>query len=131
MSEAPRPTLDDARLLQRGAESLLATATARGVEITSGGRDIDDHQVLTERVAYAATEARASQETIAAAESAAADHRSTPMLELRAAAGVGELVVNLRERLWHSIDLRFFIGFAFYILLEGDKRFGAFFFGSL
>jgi (2S)-methylsuccinyl-CoA dehydrogenase len=105
MSEAPRPTLDDAKLIQAAADQLLSMATARASEITEGGKKIDDHQVLTERIAYAATEARASREILLAADAAAAEGRSTPMLELIAAAGVGDLVASLRDKLWHSLEL--------------------------
>ena len=105
MSEAPRPTLDDAKLIYSAAEALLAKATKGASEITEGGVKIDDHQVLTERIAYADTEARAAKEILLAADAAASEGRSTPMLELTSAAGVGDLVASLRDKLWHSIDL--------------------------
>ena len=49
------PNLDDARQLLVAADSLLAGALARARVITENGKAIDDHQVLAERVAYAAT----------------------------------------------------------------------------
>ena len=52
-----RPTLDDARRLLDASQALLDRAVASARDLTQGGRAIDDHQVLTERVAYAATEA--------------------------------------------------------------------------
>jgi len=62
----PRPGLEDARLLLTAAESLIALALARAREITAHGDEIDAHQVLAERVAYAATEGRAARELVAA-----------------------------------------------------------------
>ena len=70
------PTLEDARPLLEGAERLVERALSRTREITDGGRRIDDHQVLVERVAYAATEARAASDTLAAADAAAQDGRA-------------------------------------------------------
>ncbi len=65
MSDQPAlPTLDDARQLLAAADSLLAGALARARVLTKNGKAIDDHQVLAERVAYAATEARAARELI-------------------------------------------------------------------
>ena len=55
------PGLDDARLLVTAADGLLAQALARARTITAHGADIDAHQVLAERVAYAATEGRAAR----------------------------------------------------------------------
>ena len=51
----PNPTLADARLLCDAAASLIERALERARTITEAGKRIDDHQVLTERVAYAAT----------------------------------------------------------------------------
>ena len=53
------PTLDDAARLRDAAQLLVDRSLERAREITSGGRAIDEHQVLTERVAYAATQVRA------------------------------------------------------------------------
>ena len=54
------PSLDDARTLLAAAEDLIQQAIAQAHQITDGGKRIDDHQVLAERVAYAATEGRAA-----------------------------------------------------------------------
>lgn len=56
--------LDDARTLVAAVEELTGAAVARAKEITNSGKAIDDHQVLSERVAYAATEARAARELV-------------------------------------------------------------------
>ena len=62
MSVTPPPTLDDAARLLAAADQLLDAAVGAARTLTEGGRRIDDHQVTTERVAYAATEARAARE---------------------------------------------------------------------
>jgi len=64
------PTLADAHLLRDAAQHLVGKALERAREITDGGKRIDDHQVLTERVAYAATQARAASELVDAVEAA-------------------------------------------------------------
>ena len=104
MSATPQPTLDDARTLLAAADQLLAQAVERTKEITSGGKAIDDHQVLTERVAYADTETRAARELIAAMDAARESGQASAELELCAAAGVGELVTAMRDRLAPSVD---------------------------
>ena len=101
---AKLPTLDDARGLLDASEGLLDRAIDRAKEITEGGRRIDDHQVLTERVAYAATEARAMRELVVAVDTARAEGASNDRFELTAAAGVGELALALRERLSLACD---------------------------
>ena len=98
------PSLDEAKTLYAAAQGLLNVAIARASEITAGGDAIDDHQVLTERVAYAATEAVAMREVIASVEAARAEGRSSAMFELTAVAAVGDLAVTLRERLSLAAD---------------------------
>jgi (2S)-methylsuccinyl-CoA dehydrogenase len=104
MSATPQPTLDDARTLLAAADQLLDQAVARASELTSGGKSIDDHQVLTERVAYAHTEARAARDLIAALDAARESGHSSAELELCGAAGVGDLVTSLRDRLAPAAD---------------------------
>ena len=70
----------EARQLQAAAADLFERARKSAVEITEGGRRIDDHQVLTERVAYAATEARALDETLVHLERAQAEGRTIPTI---------------------------------------------------
>jgi (2S)-methylsuccinyl-CoA dehydrogenase len=94
-----RPGLDDARLLLTAAESLIAKALARAREITAHGDQIDAHQVLAERVAYAATEARAARALIDFASDAGQDGRGSKELETLSAAGVAQLARSLRERI--------------------------------
>ncbi len=104
MTASAHPTLDDARSLLSAADQLLEVAVAAAKIQTDGGKKIDDHQVLTEAVAYAATEAVAAHEVLTAQEGAAADGRSTPMLELTTVAAVGDLVADLRERIFRVAD---------------------------
>ncbi len=97
-------TLDDARLILEAGSKLLADAVGAARQKTAEGRKIDDHQVITERVAYAATEAVAAHEMLEAFEAAAGEGRSTPTREKTAIAAVGELISSLRDRLSASAD---------------------------
>jgi (2S)-methylsuccinyl-CoA dehydrogenase len=98
------PTLDDARPLLEAAEGLIERALERAREVTGGGRRIDDHQVLTERVAYAATQGRAARELFDFAAAAARDGRGDATLEMLAAAGVAEQLRGLWGRLEPAAD---------------------------
>lgn len=104
MSDPALPTLDDARALLAPAEMLLEGALARAREITKNGAAIDDHQVLAERVAYAATEARAAQELVSYTERMKSEGRADAMLEATAAAATADLVWSLTSRLAPSAD---------------------------
>lgn len=104
MSDPALPTLDDARALLAPAEMLLDGALARAREITKNGAAIDDHQVLSERVAYAATEARAAQELVAYTERMKSEGRADALLEATAAAATADLVWSLTTRLAPSAD---------------------------
>ncbi|MFP6654114.1 MAG: hypothetical protein VCB25_00700, partial [Myxococcota bacterium] len=97
-------TLEDARLILDAGSQLLAEAVAATKEKTAGGKKIDDHQVITERVAYAATEAVAAHAVLAELDNWTADGHLTPMREKTAIAAVGELMTNLRERLSSAAD---------------------------
>ena len=98
------PTLDDATPLLTGAEALVEQSLGRAREITESGARIDDHQVLVERVTYAATQVRAAREVLAAARTAQGEGRMSPMLETTSAAAVAELSRDLRARLEPSLD---------------------------
>ena len=104
MSDPALPTLDDARALLAPAEMLLEGALARAREITKNGAAIDDHQVLAERVAYAATEARAAHELVAYTERIKSEGRADALLEATAAAATADLVWSLTSRLAPSAD---------------------------
>jgi (2S)-methylsuccinyl-CoA dehydrogenase len=98
------PTLDGAQSLLSAADLLIEQAVTRTREITDNGKRIDDHQVLAERVAYAATEGRAARELIDFAAGARAEGRCDEHLERTCAASVADLVASLRGRLEHAID---------------------------
>jgi (2S)-methylsuccinyl-CoA dehydrogenase len=68
----------------------LAVASRR----TEGGKRIDDEQVHSERLAYAATEVRAARELLAYAEASKAE-RSDGVIDAMAAAFAGEVVLRL------------------------------------
>ena len=103
MSEKkPIPTFKQAVQLQRAALELSEEALVRAREITQGGQRIDDHQVLVERVVYAATQARAVTELVEAV--SAAEGQASPSLELCAVAAIAELVGSMRTRLELALD---------------------------
>ena len=104
MADPASPTLDDARALLAPAELLLEGALVHAREITKQGRAIDDHQVLAERVAYAATEARAARELVAYVERTKAEGRADALLEATAAAATADLVWSLTTRLAPSAE---------------------------
>jgi len=98
------PTFEQAKRLQGAARELSEEALSRTREITEGGRRIDDHQVLVERVVYAATQARAATELVASVSEAAAQGQSSPSLELSAVAAIAELARGVRTRLELALD---------------------------
>ncbi|MGH0028668.1 MAG: acyl-CoA dehydrogenase family protein [Myxococcota bacterium] len=98
------PTLEDADRLLAGAEAVVEQALDRAREITGAGAAIDDHQVLVEQVAYAATQARAARETVAALREAKGEGRATPVFEATGVAGVALLARDLCSRLEPHAD---------------------------
>ncbi len=97
-------SLDDARSILAAGSTLLTDAVAAAKRLTDGGKMIDDHQVITERVAYAATEAVAAHAVLAELDAWTSEGNSTPLREKTAIAAVGELMNNLRERLSSAAD---------------------------
>ncbi len=89
---------------EKAGRALVEPALDRARTLTDQGKGIDDHQVLTERVAYAATEVRAASETLALVRGLRAEGRSSELLELSAGAAVAELVMAARNRLEPIID---------------------------
>jgi (2S)-methylsuccinyl-CoA dehydrogenase len=104
MSDPALPTIADAQQLLAAADTLLASALGRAREITKNGAAIDDHQVLAERVAYAATEARAAHALLDSAQSVKSEGRGDAWLEATAAAGAADLVASLLARLTPAVD---------------------------
>ncbi len=80
------PTLSDARLLLEAAERFLDQTVERASADTEGGKRIDDHQVLVERVAYAVTEGRAARAALDFAAALGEEGRSSAIAELTFAA---------------------------------------------
>ncbi|UCE86278.1 MAG: acyl-CoA dehydrogenase family protein, partial [Deltaproteobacteria bacterium] len=100
----PTVTLDDARAALEGAESLVERALGRAREITDAGKQIDAHQVLSQRVAYAATEARAARELCDRTAAIRAEGRGDAALETLAGAAAAELAASVRDRLAPALE---------------------------
>ena len=104
MTATAKPDLQGARTLLEAGEALFAKALARAKEITENGGAIDDHQVLTERVAYAATEIRAAKEVLAYADGVVAEGRGSAALEQLWSTSATELVASMRDRITPAVD---------------------------
>jgi len=87
--------MEDARTLVSATTRLTDLAVARATMLTQQGKTIDDHQVVVDRVAYAATEARAAQELLRVAETPEADAH----LKNLALAASADLFRSVRDRL--------------------------------
>jgi (2S)-methylsuccinyl-CoA dehydrogenase len=92
-------SLADAQQILDASQSLVDRALERARDITDGGTRIDDHQVMVEQVAYAATQTRAAKETILAVSAAKQEGRADAMLETTAVASVALLGRDLKSRL--------------------------------
>ncbi|HEX3598121.1 MAG TPA: acyl-CoA dehydrogenase family protein, partial [Polyangiaceae bacterium] len=91
-------TISDAcKKIVGAAARLSGEAVARATAITDKGARIDEHQVLSSRVAYAATEARAAEELCALTSGFGA--RTTPYFEKLAEVACADLATNVRDRL--------------------------------
>jgi len=101
---AAAPGLSQAAELLAAASALLDPALESARALTGGGEAIDSHQVLTGRLAYAATEARAAREVLRRAQDARQEGRASPVLEATAVAAAGELVASLQTRLAPALD---------------------------
>ena len=112
------PTLADAHLLRDASNHLVERALDRAREITDGGKRIDDHQVLTERVSYAATQARAASELVDAVESAG----QGGMAETTCAAAVADLTRAVIGRLEPSLTELDLAGGPFDEIFSADTR---------
>src|SRR5262245_17921094 len=96
MSDGTAPALDDARAVLAAAEALTAAAVARTADLTGRGERIDDHQVLVERVTYAATEVRVARSLVAAV---TAHPKADAAFRDPALCAVAELCRSARDRL--------------------------------
>ena len=90
------PSLDDAIALVTATDALVAAAVGRLAELTGGGERIDDHQVATEVVTYAATEARVARALI---DAVAAQPGAGPAFVAPALVAVAGLHRAARDRL--------------------------------
>ena len=81
-----------ARALAHEAEVLAGAAVARAAELTDAGNRMDDHQVLCERLALIATEARAARSLVEYAERLAAAGKPDPLSEEMALAYAADVV---------------------------------------
>ena len=97
-------SLAEARDLLVAADSLYAQCLERARTVTANGKNIDDHQVLTERIAYAATEVRAAKEVLDYADAVVAEGRSNEPLERLCATSAAELSGFVRNRLEPVVD---------------------------
>lgn len=88
-------TLSDARELAVVAGGIANAAVAGAAELTNGGRGIDDHQVLAERLALMATEARAAMALVEYAERLAGEGRADALTEDEALAYAADVALRL------------------------------------
>ena len=88
-----------ARASNERLRKVVDEALARGREITSKGRDIDAHQVHSERLAYLATEALAAETLVAyAAEAGSADPFASECATIFAGQVAGRARAQLAEQ---------------------------------
>src|SRR5207249_2023871 len=88
-----------ARQLVDLSQSVIDAALKRGTAVTAGGRNIDDFQVHTERLAYLATQARAAQELLAYVERLAAAGKPNAAQESMALIYAAEVTHALRSQI--------------------------------
>ena len=91
-SETTTSALLAAHRLASAAQTLAEAAVARAAELTGAGAKIDEHQVLCERLALLATEARAARSLAGYAGRLAAAGRPDPLSEDEAWAYAAEVV---------------------------------------
>jgi len=99
LSSAGNLELAAAETAERAGRDLIGPALDRARTLTDQGKTIDERQVLSERVSYAATEVRAASETLAFVKALRAEGRSSELYELTAGAAIAELAVAARNRL--------------------------------
>ncbi len=98
MTASREITLDAAERLAGAAQRVLDRAIAHARVTTANGKGIDEHQVLAERIAYAATELRAAHELLAYARSASESGHGGPEMISMAVAFTAEVVQKLRSQ---------------------------------
>jgi (2S)-methylsuccinyl-CoA dehydrogenase len=90
-------TLAAARKLADAAASAAAAAGERAAQLTDAGSRIDDHQVLSERLALMATEARAASELVAYAERLADEGRPDALSEDQALIFAADAMLRISD----------------------------------
>jgi len=96
--------LADTNTLVTAVEALTDAAVAAVAKLTNNGRGIDDHQVLVERVAYAATEARAARELYELVARLDGEGRADDLLRRMGSAGVADVANAAINRLAPMVD---------------------------
>jgi (2S)-methylsuccinyl-CoA dehydrogenase len=96
--------LDGGRRILAAAETVMEAVVAAARLTTDNGRRIDDYQVLTERVAYLATEVRAARDLLSYAESLRAGGRADTTVELQAVAYAAEVAHRLRTTVEGALE---------------------------
>ena len=100
MAETTKGSVDLAGVerLVAAVEGVVGDALAVAAKRTAGGKGIDDEQVHVERLAYAATEARAARDLLTYAAGAAVT-QPDPVIGAMAAAFAGEIAAKLRGQI--------------------------------
>ena len=112
-----------ARSLVDAAQDVIAVSLSHAARVTEGGRDVDEHQVHVERVAYLATQVRAARELVAYAERLAATGKPDALIESKAAVYAAEAAHALRSSVEAAWD-DFAVGAAAGALNAGEVRDG-------
>jgi (2S)-methylsuccinyl-CoA dehydrogenase len=97
-----------ARTLVDASQGVIDAIVRHASQVTEGGARIDDHQVLTERVAYLATQVRAAQDLVSFTERIRAAGKPDVLQERMAFAYAAEVVQALRtqsEVAWDDFGL--------------------------
>ncbi len=100
MSETPVAPIDSADLqrLSDAVSKVIDAAVDHAREVTDGGKGIDEHQVHTERLAYAATEAAAARDLLAYLDAASAAGQAPQELRHMAAVFLAEAAQRLASQ---------------------------------
>ena len=89
--------LAEAQRIHTAANTVMSAVIEAAARTTNGGKNIDDHQVLTERVSYLATELRAARDLAAYAQGLQEAGRPDATAEQQALAYAAETAHKLRS----------------------------------
>jgi (2S)-methylsuccinyl-CoA dehydrogenase len=112
--------LASARELADVARQVAESAVESAARLTDGGKNIDEHQVHSERIAQLATEARAAAELVAYAEGQSSNDAADSLAEAEAFAFAAETLHKARNAVESDPD-RFAIDSGLQDLLSGDE----------